>query len=202
MEKQFENILFLKYSPVDKKLKIKDHKELHRQLFSEEYDYFGDSYSDARDRAAGKSPMNKDYQEKVRKKRALLGVDQLSESGMPMSELSLEFCKKEVEAAEQDKQTDKTAFVLQILQEIEDDRKELMEKHYAQANKTVELRKTIDVRDPSTWTDTMIENSYALMERADMWELNSTMPFEEFKAQLFSDPDFAEANAPKAGSLR
>jgi len=25
----------------------------------------------------------------------------------------------------------------------------------------------------------------ALMERADMWELNSTMPFEEFKAQLF-----------------
>ena len=96
MEKQFKNIIFLKYSPVDKKLKIKDHKELHRQLFSEEYDYFGDSYSDARDRAAGKSPMNKDYQEKVRKKRALLGVDQLSESGMPMSELSLEFCKKEV----------------------------------------------------------------------------------------------------------
>jgi hypothetical protein len=44
LEKQFENILFLKYSPVDKKLKIKDHKELHRQLFSEEYDYFGDSY--------------------------------------------------------------------------------------------------------------------------------------------------------------
>ncbi len=61
---------------------------LHGQLFSEEYDYFDDSYSDARDRAAGKSPMNKDYQEKVRKKRALLGVDQLSESGMPMSELS------------------------------------------------------------------------------------------------------------------
>ena len=36
------NSIFFKI--MDKKLKIKDHKELHRQLFSEEYDYFVDSY--------------------------------------------------------------------------------------------------------------------------------------------------------------
>ena len=48
----------------------------------------------------------------------------------------------------------------------------------------------------------MINNSYALMEASDRWELDRTMPFDEFKAKLFSDPDFAAENAPRAGMER
>lgn len=57
--------------------------------------------------------------------------------------------------------------------------------------------KGIDPEDPHTWSETMINNSFAQMEAADKWELDRTMRFEEFKELLFNDKDFARTHAPR-----
>ena len=57
-----------------------DAKQLHIELFSEEYDKMSDSILDAKERAKGINPMSKEYQQKVAKKRKNLGVSPLSNS--------------------------------------------------------------------------------------------------------------------------
>jgi hypothetical protein len=53
-------------------------RELHAALFPEEYDYFYDSISDAKDRQRGKSPMNAEYVEKTNTLRAQLRITPFS----------------------------------------------------------------------------------------------------------------------------
>lgn len=173
--------------------------KLFTDLFSEESDSFYDSYEDAQDRRRGKNPMSLEYQEKVNTKRKTLEVSLLDASGMPIDNSSMQRCIEEIEALMKGTKTKYTDLINNILTEIKREKGELEESIKDTSKKTSELRNTINVRDPSTWTETMINNSYALMEASDRWEMERTMPFEEFKAKLFSDPDFAASNAPRAG---
>jgi len=176
--------------------------QLYTDLFSEESDSFYDSNADAEDRAAGKNPMNLDYKEKVNAKRKALEVSPLDSSGLKVDDSAFHRCVEEIEALKKGEKTKYTDLINGFLQEIKKEKGEIQNSIEGTINKTIELRNTIDVRDPSTWTETMINNSYALMEASDRWELDRTMPFDEFKAKLFSDPDFAAENAPRAGMER
>lgn len=49
-------------------------REIHYELFPEEYDHMYDSNADARDRANGISPMRQGYVDKVNARRRKMGV--------------------------------------------------------------------------------------------------------------------------------
>lgn len=49
-------------------------REIHYELFPEEYDHMFDSNADARDRANGISPMRQEYVDKVNARRREMGV--------------------------------------------------------------------------------------------------------------------------------
>jgi hypothetical protein len=72
-------------------------RKIHIEKYPEEYDFMYDSISDANERSMGINPMSREYIEKVRKKRAALGVSQLSESGMPTSNDTMRLCIQEAE---------------------------------------------------------------------------------------------------------
>jgi len=77
---------------------IKETRELHTEIFSEEYDFMYDSGVDANKRAMGVSPVSEAYIEKMNRKREFLGVSPLDSTGMATSgdswEKCLEFVKK------------------------------------------------------------------------------------------------------------
>lgn len=58
-------------------------KEIHFELFPEEYDHMMDSISDAKDRRRGINPMSVDYTAKVNARREELAVSPLGANGMP-----------------------------------------------------------------------------------------------------------------------
>jgi len=70
-------------------------RRIHLEKFSEEYDFMYDSNADLNDRNKGINPMNQKYIEKIREKRAKLGVSQLSDCGMPVSNDTHELCEQE-----------------------------------------------------------------------------------------------------------
>ena len=70
-------------------------RQIHLEKFSEEYDFMYDSNADLNDRNNGINPMSKEYIEKIRMKRAALGVSQLSDCGMPVSDDTHDLCRQE-----------------------------------------------------------------------------------------------------------
>jgi hypothetical protein len=70
-------------------------RQFHSERFPEESDYMLDSNADVKDRKRGINPMSAEYIEKVRRKRAQLGVSQLGVDGMPVSSDSMELCQEE-----------------------------------------------------------------------------------------------------------
>ena len=70
-------------------------RKIHIERFSEEYDFMYDSNVDANERDRGINPMSKEYIERINKKRADLGVSQLSESGMSISDDTMDLCIEE-----------------------------------------------------------------------------------------------------------
>lgn len=176
-----------------KKLNFTSPERLHEKLFEEEYIHMYDSSADAKDRAEGINPTNKEYQEKIRKKRGLLGVSQLSASGSAIDDSSMKLCERLVAAAKQGKEIEQTPIAIQILQEIDEYKEKLMEEQEARA-KPIE---NIDPEDPNTWTEAMINNSYNLMVAADHYDMDPSISFEEFKRKIFSDKYFARNNAPR-----
>ncbi len=174
-------------------LKYKNAKELHLALFSEEYDYMFDSYADSQDRNSGKNPMNQEYQAKVNRKRELLGVSLISSGGSPTDNSAMEFCKREIKAAQSNEKTEYSKIVHDILKEIKEEEQKLKDEIEARLT----MVKGIDREDPRTWTETMIKNSYDLMAAADRWEMDTPMPFEKFKEMLFKDKGFARLHAPR-----
>ena len=70
-------------------------KEIHFELFPEEYDYMMDSNSDANDRRRGINPMSADYTAKVNARRAELGVSRLGNNGMPTDNDSWDVARAE-----------------------------------------------------------------------------------------------------------
>lgn len=72
-------------------------RKLHSEKFPEEYDFMYDELSDMRMRKAGRNPMSREYIERIRIKRMNLGVSQLSESGMAVSDDTMQLCRREAE---------------------------------------------------------------------------------------------------------
>jgi|TARA_B110001452_G_scaffold41907_1_gene32168 hypothetical protein len=105
-------------------------KQLHIELFSEEYDKMSDSILDAKERAKGINPMSKKYQLKVAKKREHLGVSPLSSSGDSVDDSSWELCKEECEARKNKLKTLKTVLIEKYLTEIKKNEKKMIEDHY------------------------------------------------------------------------
>lgn len=107
----------------------------------------------------------------------------------------MEFCKREIKAAQSNEETEYTKIALEILKEIQEEKQRSQEEMAAR----LAVVKGIDLEDPRTWSETMINNSYARMAAADRWELDSTstMPFEEFKEKLFKYKNFARSHAPR-----
>ena len=98
-----------------------DTKQLHIELFLEEYDKIYDSILDAKERAKGINPMSKEYQLKVAEKRRRLGVSPLSDSGESVDDSSRELCKEECEARKNNTKTEKTAIINEELSKIRKD---------------------------------------------------------------------------------
>lgn len=107
-----------------------DTKQLHIELFSEEYDKMSDSILDAKERAKGINPMSKEYQQKVAKKRKNLGVSPLSNSGESVDDSSWELCKEECEARINKEKTSKTEIIEKYLIEIKKNKEKIIEDHY------------------------------------------------------------------------
>jgi len=76
---------------------------IHVSLFSEEYDFMGDSCSDAKDRSRGINPMSPSYIKKIAEKRKVLCFEPLSSSGESTSSDTKDYClaivKKAFDAA-------------------------------------------------------------------------------------------------------
>jgi hypothetical protein len=89
--------------------------KLHIVIFSEEYDYMYDSYSDMLLRNKGENPMSLEYQEKIKTKRKLLGVPQLTENGIPIDKSTYDICLNEIIAIENGTTTDWTEKLNQLL---------------------------------------------------------------------------------------
>ena len=83
----------------------------------------------------------------------------ISSHGSTTNESALEFCEREIKAAQSNQVTEYTAIALDILREIKEDKQK--RKYELEARLTI--IKGIDPENPSTWTDTMINNSYKLM---------------------------------------
>lgn len=158
-------------------------EDLHKELFSEEYKSI---YLE-------KDGWSQEHTEKLNRRRARLGVSPISSHGSTKDNSSMEFCEREIKAAQANHETEYTAIVLDILEEI----KEEKQKRQDEIEARLTVVQHIDPEDPRTWTDTMINNSYALMAAADRWELDTPMPFDDFKEKLFSDKDFALSHAPR-----
>jgi hypothetical protein len=72
-------------------------REVHFEMFPEEYDDQMDSISDAKDRRRGKNPMSAEYVAKVNNRRKALGVSPLGDNGMPTNNESWEVAHVEAE---------------------------------------------------------------------------------------------------------
>jgi hypothetical protein len=70
-------------------------KAIHVEKFPEEYDLMYDSRVDANERSKGINPMALEYIEKISNKRSKLGVVQLGENGMPVSDDTYRLCLEE-----------------------------------------------------------------------------------------------------------
>jgi len=68
---------------------------IHVAKFSEEYDFAYDSIDDAQKRHRGINPMSPEYIEKIKKKRAELGISQLGDDGMSVSNDTELLCLEE-----------------------------------------------------------------------------------------------------------
>ena len=174
------------------KIKVNSDK-LHSELFAEEYDFMYDSIADSKDRAKGINPMSKEYQLKVAKKRKRLGVSLLSSSGRKKDDSSLQLCIKESEARKNNTSTDKTIIINAELSKIR------KEKSDREINFKMYPLKGIDPDDPSTWTETMINNCYSKMVASDQWEMEESMSCEDFVKELHSNKSFARSNCPRGG---
>lgn len=70
-------------------------RTIHAEKFPEEYDFMYDSGVDAKERSRGVNPMSQEYIEKITKKRSEIGVAQLAENGMSVSDDTYQLCLEE-----------------------------------------------------------------------------------------------------------
>lgn len=72
-------------------------KEIHSEMFPEEYDFMMDSNADANDRRRGINPLSEEYTERVNARRKELDVPPLGPDGLPTCRASWEVAYAEAE---------------------------------------------------------------------------------------------------------
>lgn len=75
-------------------------RDRHIELFPEEYDHMFDSFSDARERQKGHSPMNPEHMAHVNEARTEMGFEPLSENGYAASRDTYRFVEERMRAGE------------------------------------------------------------------------------------------------------
>jgi hypothetical protein len=70
-------------------------KEIHYEMFPEEYDFMMDSLADASDRSRGKNPMAAEYTAEVDARRKELGTPPLGTNGKPTDNSSWDIAREE-----------------------------------------------------------------------------------------------------------
>lgn len=75
-------------------------RERHIELFPEEYDHMFDSFSDARERQKGHSPMNPEHMARANESRMEMGFEPLSENGYAASRDTYRFVEERMRAGE------------------------------------------------------------------------------------------------------
>jgi hypothetical protein len=76
-------------------------RERHIELFPEEYDYMFDSFSEARERSKGLSPMDAAYLENASQRRVAMGFKPLSDSGYATSRDTFDYVEQKMRAGEE-----------------------------------------------------------------------------------------------------
>jgi hypothetical protein len=170
-------------------------RELHELLFPEETDFMWDSYADMKDRDRGINPMSKEYIERIKNKRDMMGVPQLTENGMPVDDTTYRLCVAEVRAEQEGKTTQWTERFKELKEQALEDKR----KHEERLDELQRHAPGIDPTDPNTWTETMFKNLYELEVAVNSWELNDSIEYDEFKKKLFMDDNFRALHIPKSG---
>ena len=75
-------------------------RKRHIELFSEEYDHMFDSFSEARERRKGLSPMDAAHLENANKRRVAMGFEPLSDSGNATSRDTFDYVAQKMRAGE------------------------------------------------------------------------------------------------------
>jgi len=75
-------------------------RERHIALFPEEYDHMFDSFSDARERQKGRSPMNPEYMARVNESRMEMGFEPLSKNGYASARDTYRFVEERMRAGD------------------------------------------------------------------------------------------------------
>jgi hypothetical protein len=177
------------------KQQIENARELHELLFPEETDFMWDSVADMKDRERGINPMSKEYVERIKTKRNMLGVPQLTENGMPVDETTYKLCVAEVKAEHEGKTTPWTEKFKKLKAEALEEKR----KHKERMDELQRHAPGIDPTDPNTWTETMFKNLYELEVAVNSWELNDSIEYDDFKKKLFMDDNFRALHIPKSG---
>ena len=73
-------------------------RKRHIELFPEEYDHMFDSFSDARERQKGRSPMNPDHLARANAPRMAMGFEPLSERGYATGGDTFRFVEEKMRA--------------------------------------------------------------------------------------------------------
>lgn len=96
LREAYENLSPMELQEFEQQRRIKAlAKQVHSEMFPEEYDFMMDSIADVKDRRRGINPMSADYTARVNARREVLGVSPLGASGMPIDNSSWDVASTE-----------------------------------------------------------------------------------------------------------
>jgi len=96
LREAYENLSPMELQEFEQQRRIKAlAKQVHSEMFPEEYDFMMDSIADVKDRRRGINPMSADYTARVNARRGALGVSQLGANGMPIDNSSWDVASTE-----------------------------------------------------------------------------------------------------------
>ena len=97
-------------------------RERHIALFPEEYDHMFDSFSDARERQNGRSPMNPEYMARENESRVEMGFEPLSENGYASSRDTYKFVEERMRAGDDVRREDLVPILFNVEENADQDK--------------------------------------------------------------------------------
>ena len=167
-------------------------ERLRATVFYEEYDSIDDSVADSNDQKFGKNPMSLEQQQKVNAKRIAFGVSPLNKSGLPIDNSAMELCLIAAADFKAGKRTDLILQMKQFIREIVAEEKG--PNSYVRPSSA--KIPTVKHYEPTTWTETMIVNTYKLYNGVNTLARLESLNFTEYREKLFTDAQFAKERCP------